>query len=260
MSYTFYQMLSIFFVFGFLGWTSEVIYAALMHGRFVNRGFLMGPICPIYGIGVLLVVSLLEPFYDRPVLVFIFSSLICSAVELLIGFVSEKLLHQRLWDYSTRFMNIGGYVCLLFSLLWGFACLAVVYFLQPLAMHLVMLIPHTLGLIILALLSCLILTDAALTLFHALHLNARMKAIDELSRAISSVSEHIGENVSDGAIHLKEKVEEDEALQQRYKELVNSRNLVHEHLFLAFSNLREGKYKSAYERIRDAQRKREHKS
>ena len=94
----FWDQSLIFFVYSFLGWCCEVIYAASSTGGFVNRGFLNGPLCPIYGCGILFVSSLLTQIGDNLFLLFIVSTVITSAVELIVGFLSEKILHIRLWD------------------------------------------------------------------------------------------------------------------------------------------------------------------
>ena len=114
-----YLTLWIFFVYAFLGWCTEVGYAALRTGRFVNRGFLNGPVCPIYGFGMVIVLFTLEPLAENILLLFLGSVVLTSALEWITGLVLEKLFHQRWWDYSDEPFNVGGYICLRFSLMWG---------------------------------------------------------------------------------------------------------------------------------------------
>ena len=159
---TLYHWLWIFFLYAFLGWCSEVVFAAVKTGTFVNRGFLLGPVCPIYGMGVMLVLWLLSPLEGNLLILYFGSVVITSALEFLLGWVSEKLLHQRLWDYSNMPFNICGHICLAFSLVWGFACLLVVRVFHPVLMGLVSLIPHTVGWILLGVFSALFLTDCLL--------------------------------------------------------------------------------------------------
>ena len=116
-----YQLLWIFFLYAFLGWCTEVSYAALRTGKFVNRGFLNGPVCPIYGCGVVVVLAGLEPLKGNFVLLFLGSVVLTSALEWATGFVLEKLFRQRWRDYSDKPFNLGGYICLEFSVMWGFA-------------------------------------------------------------------------------------------------------------------------------------------
>lgn len=259
---TVYEMMLYFFFYGFVGWVCEVIYAGLKTGRFVNRGYLLGPICPIYGFGMTAVLWMLEPLRGHPISVFILAALIASALELAVGILSEKLLHVRLWDYSDSPLNIGGYICLPFSLLWGVGGMAVFYGVQPPVAGLVRHMPHIIGIPILCVLSAVIIADAVITTFHALHLDERMRSIEELSRgvdtlsdAISGVSDKLGQELSDGAIHLKNRVEaaeKSEAVQARYRALVQKKNVVHEHLFSAFDRLKTGKYRNAYDLMRRA--------
>lgn len=200
--YNWYALLWIFFIYAFLGWCSEVVFAAVKTGRFVNRGFLMGPVCPIYGLGVAFVLLALAPFGDSLALLFAASVVITSALELLVGWLAEKLLHQRLWDYSTMPFNFKGYICLAFSLLWGLACILVVRVVHPLIMTLIGWIPHTLGIVLLCVLGALFVTDLILTLVNALQLPKQIKAAEELERLIRAVSDNIGESLYDGVAKL----------------------------------------------------------
>ena len=92
MHYSVYELIAFFFIYGFLGWVSEVAFAAVEKGKFVNRGFLLGPICPIYGVGVVLVTALLHPLLKYPVLEYVLCVVICSAVELITGIVLKAYI------------------------------------------------------------------------------------------------------------------------------------------------------------------------
>lgn len=253
MHYSVYELTAFFFIYGFLGWVSEVAFAAVEKGKFVNRGFLLGPICPIYGVGVVLVTSLLHPLLKYPVLEYVLCVVICSAVELITGMVLKALFHERFWDYSNKRFNIGGYICLTFSLLWGAVCLVILYLLHPALYVLVQKFPHILGIVFLSVFVVTIVCDSAVTVIHALKIDKRMKKIDEISEAICALSNHIGKEISDKTLLIKEKTEEKSAslneLQKRYKALIEKKDIVHEHLFKSFSNLKKGKYRSAYEKI-----------
>lgn len=126
-----YQTLFIFFTYAILGWCLEVAFHALVTGKFINRGFLNGPWCPVYGFGASAVLACLLPLRGSVPLLFLGSLLVTSALEWLTGFVLEQLFHQRWWDYSDEPFNLNGYICLRFSLAWGLACLLVVDFIHP---------------------------------------------------------------------------------------------------------------------------------
>ena len=139
--------------------------------------------------------------------------LITSALEFLLGWISEKLLHQRLWDYSDMPFNLCGHICLAFSLVWGFACLLVVRVFHPVLMGLVALIPHTLGWILLALFSATFLTDLVLTLIAALKLPKQVRAVEDMEKLLRSISDGIGEGLYSGVtkLELENKKEEFQA-------------------------------------------------
>ena len=158
-----YRFVWMFFIYAFLGWCTEVSYAALVTGKFVNRGFLNGPVCPVYGFGVVIVLTCLTPLANNLPLLFLGSVVLTSALEWLTGFVLEKLFHQRWWDYSDQPFNLSGYVCLRFSVAWGFACLFVVKLLHPTVLLFIRLIPQILGVVLLALMGAVMAADRPLS-------------------------------------------------------------------------------------------------
>lgn len=202
------SLLWYFFIYAFLGWCCEVVYAALIEARFVNRGFLSGPLCPIYGFGVLLVLRLLHPFEDNLFLLFGGAVLITGAIEFAGGFLMEKFFHQRWWDYTDKPFNLMGYICLSFSLLWGLACLIVVDRIHPLVSRFVLSIPEMAGSILLALLSLLFAADLTAAVQSVLKLNADLKAIEEIRSKLRETSYNIGEKLADTTLSVMEKSEE----------------------------------------------------
>ena len=118
MPQNFYELVWIFIIYAFIGWCTEVSYAALDRGIFVNRGFLNGPYCPIYGCGVVIVVAALTPLKDNLLILFAGSFLLTSILEYITGFILEKVFHNKWWDYSNKPFNLHGYICLKFSIYW----------------------------------------------------------------------------------------------------------------------------------------------
>uniref|UniRef100_UPI003F9B6730 putative ABC transporter permease n=1 Tax=unclassified Lawsonibacter TaxID=2617946 RepID=UPI003F9B6730 len=200
-----YHALWVFFVYAFLGWCTEVSYAATKSGKFVNRGFLNGPWCPIYGFGVVIVLAFLEPLKDNLFLLFLGSVILTSALEWLTGFLLEKLFAQRWWDYSDEPFNLSGYICLRFSLAWGFACLFVVKLLHPTVLLLIRLIPHLVGLVLLGILVVVMAIDLAATVSAIAKLNRRLALIDELAGHIREASNDFGEDLAERVLDAAEK-------------------------------------------------------
>ena len=116
-----YFLILYFFTYGFLGWCTEVAYATAKQKRFVNRGFLNGPVCPIYGVGVSVVIYFLTPVSGNFFFLYLSSTVLVTVLEGLTGYFMDKIFHHKWWDYSNQPLNIGGYVCLIFSLVWGVA-------------------------------------------------------------------------------------------------------------------------------------------
>ena len=131
-----YQLLWLFFIYAFLGWCTEVAYAALDTGKLVNRGFLNGPLCPIYGCGMAAVLTLLLPLQDNLLILFAGGMLLTTLIELVGGWALKTLFHTTWWDYSDKSFNLGGYICLEFSILWGIGATIMVRVVHPVVMKL----------------------------------------------------------------------------------------------------------------------------
>lgn len=193
-----------FFVYGFLGWCTEVAFAAWKEHRFVNRGFLNGPICPVYGIGVTLVVHFLSPYRSNLIILYITSTILVTALEWLTGFILERVFHNKWWDYSNIPLNLNGYVCLLFSLIWGVACVLIVDFIHPVIHKLLLYIPVIVGVIILIILGIGMFADLYVTASGILKMNKRLAAMQEIADELHEISDKIGENIYKNTIAAME--------------------------------------------------------
>ncbi len=102
----------LYMLYSFLGWLLEVIVTFIKSKKFVNRGFLIGPYCPIYGKGALLIVLLLKKYENDIIALFVMAVVVCSIIEYITSYILEKLFNTRWWDYSNIKFNINGRVCL----------------------------------------------------------------------------------------------------------------------------------------------------
>ena len=195
-----YLTLWLFFVYAFLGWCAEVCYAALRTGKFVNRGFLNGPVCPIYGFGMAAVLWALRPLMGNTVLLFLGSVALTSLLEWLTGFLLEKLFHQRWWDYSDEPFNLGGYICLRFSLYWGLACLFVLKIVHPTVLWGVRAVPRSIGWVLLAVFAAAMAADLAATVRTVVRMNRQLRQLDELADRLREVSNDLGERLAGGVL------------------------------------------------------------
>ena len=202
-----YYSILYFFVYGFLGWCTEVIFAAFKQHRFVNRGFLNGPICPIYGVGVTLVIACLEAFQSNLLLLYISSVILVTVLEGVTGWAMDKLFHNKWWDYSKLPFNIGGYVCLLFSLIWGVACVFIVYFVHPLIHQVLSLIPHTAGIALIAILGIALLSDMIVTTSAIVKFNQYLELLKHITDELHAISNQIGAELYQNVMHVLDMAE-----------------------------------------------------
>lgn len=108
-----------FFIYSFLGWVIETIYALFIHGCFIKRGFLFGPICPIYGFGAVILLLITKRMYGKPFLKFIIATVLFTAFEYFVSLILEEIFGLRWWDYSNDLLNIQGRVSLMYTIFWG---------------------------------------------------------------------------------------------------------------------------------------------
>ena len=257
-----YFFILYFFVYGFLGWCTEVAFAAWKEHRFVNRGFLNGPICPIYGIGVGVVAQFLTPYKSNLVLLYIASVILVTALEWVTGFVLEKVFHNKWWDYSNMPLNLNGYVCLLFSLVWGVACVLIVDFVHPLIHAGLSHIPWVLGIILIVLFGGVTIADLIVTSSGILKLNRRLAKMHTIAAELHSISEKLGENIYKSTISAVEKSEEVsenvssefnervEELKKRYKAAGENTTRIQKRLINAFPKMENRKYSEAFNELR----------
>ena len=285
MKYALSELVLLFFVYGFLGWCTEVAFAAFKSGRFVNRGFLNGPICPIYGFGLIGVVLLLAPLKGNLWLLFIGSCVITTLIELVTGFLLEKLFHAKWWDYSGMPLNIGGYVCLLFSLIWGVACMAIVLWVHPPIYGLVHRLPKLLTRILDGVFLAMLAVDLAATVSTIRKLSRRLARITLLADEIHTLSDELGGNIAEKALAAKQKIETEQAKleqgverfeekkeqsrvqrEQRLAELrakvdaaLSERGFGHRRLLEAFPNLKSHRNPESLRKLREAIDRRRHR-
>ena len=131
MYYTIKIYFLLFLIYSFLGWCMEVCCSLVERKKFVNRGFLLGPYCPIYGCGAILITFLLKNFTNNPVLLFLMAILLCGILEYLTSFLMEKIFHLRWWDYSRKKFNINGRVCLDTIIPFGILGSIIIYISNP---------------------------------------------------------------------------------------------------------------------------------
>lgn len=126
------QLLALYYIYSIAGWIMETVSVSIQKRKFVDRGFLIGPYCPIYGTGVVAITVLLKKYSDDVVATFFMSIIICGILEYMTSYFMEKIFKARWWDYTNRKFNINGRVCLqnlvIFGILGTFIVLLQIHF------------------------------------------------------------------------------------------------------------------------------------
>lgn len=213
-----YELVWIFIIYAFIGWCTEVSYAALDTGKFVNRGFLNGAYCPIYGCGVVIVVAILTPIKENLFILFVGSVLLTTVLEFMTGYILEKVFQNKWWDYSDKPFNVKGYICLKFSIYWGLACTFIMKVIHPMIYKTITWIPLIPGVVLLSILMCVFVVDCCITVSTILQFNKRLKIMDEMAASIRKLSDEIGENIYENVTGVIEKSEE---FQENHAELLD---------------------------------------
>ena len=180
-------------LYSFLGWCGEMIYCSIGQRKLCEkRGFLNGPLCPIYGHGALLVLVVLGQRWNNPISTFLIGMVLTSTVEYLTSYLMEKLFHMRWWDYSHHHFQLNGRICLLNSTLFGLACLVLRYVVHPRVMEPILwLFDHGLAVPLALALFALYVTDIVLSVRSAIQIGNRLEKLhaiyDELTEKLEAL-------------------------------------------------------------------------
>ncbi|MBO0473144.1 hypothetical protein JZO86_05445 [Enterococcus ureasiticus] len=209
----FIKIVLLFFIYSFIGWLWETVYCSLKAKKFVYRGFLVGPYCPIYGFGILSVLYFLEPLKQNIIVLYVLSTILVTILEYITSYGLEKLFHASWWDYKDVPLNINGRVALPVSLFWGIGCVLIVRVIHPKVMLLEEFLSEKFGMILPIILVLLIITDLIYTLVNMQSFKKVTAQIStaveerkqELATALTEKREELSANLSE----LKESVSEE---------------------------------------------------
>ena len=193
--YPFIESYMMFFIYSFIGWVIEVIYYGITEGKFINRGFLAGPLCPVYGLGFYAAIWIFEPFKDNFMILFFGMATACTIVELIAGFILYHAFHMRWWDYSDYKLNLGGYICLRFFIYWGIAASLGMYVLHPAVKWLIAHITYPFRLGILIFFTVILLADLVTTIITIVGFKKKFQAMEKVVTGTRAVSDKIGSQI-----------------------------------------------------------------
>ncbi len=168
----------LFIIYSCMGWIIEVIGKLIEKHRFINRGFLIGPYCPIYGWGCLTMILLLNKYLDEPVILFFMAILICSFLEYFTSYFMEKLFNARWWDYSKRKFNINGRICLETMIPFGILGCLILYIVNPFIINILDKVPSNLLYVLALFLFIIYVIDNIISLNIMVKFKTTMKTVE----------------------------------------------------------------------------------
>ncbi len=257
LEYTVLDYIFYFFFYSFIGWFFESCYCSIRPKKWVNRGFLRGPICPIYGTGGLVMMVCLLPLrhitenlYLNELLIFIAGAILCDIVEFMTSYIMEKLFNARWWDYSNKKFNIQGRICLTHTFYWGTCSCLFVFILEPIMnLYLVGQVSESSRNILTYIFLTVFALDLLDTVIHALGIrnisSKFMKLSEEISEFAIQVYTTVGgksENESEAMKkELNEKFYELRSNYDKFKnDLKDIKSKSKKRLFKAFPFLQDG--------------------
>lgn len=205
----------------------EVTCKSIEAKRFINRGFLIGPYCPIYGWGAIIITILLHKYTNDWFVLFCMSIITCGILEYLTSYVMEKLFHARWWDYSRRKYNINGRICLETLIPFGIMGLAIMYITNPFIITILLKIPENILNIISIILAILFTIDGIISLKVVLNVRSASKQLNK-------------DNLKDNTEEITAKV----------KEVLRQKSILNRRLINAYPNL-QARIKQKKEEIRE---------
>lgn len=202
----------LFISYAFLGWCIEVSCKLVQFKKFINRGFLIGPYCPIYGWGALAITILLKKYTYDILVLFIMSVVICSILEYFTSYFMEKVFHARWWDYSSKKFNINGRICLETLIPFGLLGLVIMYITNPFLLEIYQSVPPIVMHILFAVLFIIFIIDNIIS-----------------SNVISTINVEGNKLVKDNT----------EEITERVKQILREKSWLHRRLIEAYPNLKD---------------------
>lgn len=209
--YTFIQWLLFFFIYCFIGWVWESCYVSIKKREWINRGFLHGPMLPIYGSGAIIVLLCTIGVRDQVILIFIFGMTGATILEYVTGACMERLFRVRYWDYSHMPLNLKGYICLPVSLGWGAFSVLLVRVIHVPIENLVLQIPERIAEVVSVVCSSAFAVDFTLSFSEAMDLRDMLIRLSDSNEKIQRLQkrlEVVSAFAEDGLMQYQMKREE----------------------------------------------------
>ena len=208
----------LFIIYSFIGWIMEIIFTLYKDKILFNRGFLMGPYCPIYGSGCILIILLLNRYVNDPVVLFIMSMVICSVLEYITSWLMEMLFKARWWDYSDRKFNINGRICLEALIPFGLLGCLLMYVINPFISGLLLKTSSNMLNVLSIIILIIFVIDniVSFSIITKIHLSTRCIVMDNTEEITKKVREYVANHSKFGK-RLMKSFPHIKVLKEKYK-------------------------------------------
>ena len=184
MEFNWFDILTYFIIYSFLGWIMESIFRSIAEKKLINTGFLRGPFCPIYGFGAIIMFIFLESLQNKPIILFIVSVIVLTAWEYIVGVLLEKIFKTKYWDYSEHKFNFQGRICLTNSIYWGILGIVFIKYIHPFMQNMVSKVDTKLLTYIIAILSIVFIIDMITTSIKVKNIKTTLEKVERLNKEI----------------------------------------------------------------------------
>lgn len=225
-----FNILTYFIIYSFLGWVMESIVRTIAEKKIINTGFLHGPICPIYGIGAIIMFLFLDTFKNNILFLFIISMLILTVWEYLVGVLLEKMFHTKYWDYSDHKFNFQGRICLTNSICWGILAVLFVKYIHPFMEKQIAKIDNNILYFVVGIIAICVLVDTIVSITKLKTLRGTLDKIENLNKEIKEKLKEI-KALTKEAEKTAEKAIATENIQKLVEKLKKKRNRRTMHLY-----------------------------
>lgn len=258
--YEFIKLFLYFATYSFLGWVCESIYCSILDKKIVNRGFLNGPVCPVYGVGALAVIFLLNKYKGNVLTLFVMGVIVTSIIEYLTSVILEVAFQTRWWDYSNHKFNIHGRVCLLNSILFGIMSVVLVEIIHTEVVKIVTHIPKVINIIVACIIIVVMIADLVTTLMAMINLNSKLKSFVDMIVELNTMNikfKHLDDSEWKKAINKLKSQNKPQSIIDKFTELQNKfkeknmKSVLQRRIVKAFPNMKHKKYQEQFKHLKD---------
>lgn len=217
------ELLTYFIIYSFLGWIMESIFRSIIEKKVINTGFLIGPICPIYGFGACIMFLFLGNLQDNIILLFLISCTLLTLWEYIVGVLLEKIFNTKYWDYSDHKFNFQGRICLTNSIYWGILGILFIKFIHPFVQNMLGRIDSKLLNFIIMIASITFIVDIIVSIIKVKNIKVNLEKVEKLNKEIKEKLKEVKLKAKETNQDI-EKLEVVENLQKLVDKLKKQRN------------------------------------